>query len=473
MNIIEERGVFWWSHDSSKEKEVTGLLKITDNGKISLHLDGEFCPESLSSKTIIINGEGILLEDEIIYGKLNKYNQAVSLFELRFFGILHIDTFQASHCLIGLDFGHNDFSEHLINPKCKQIDIPLDGFENWLFWWPIKRVDNDKEVAITYTIPDDDVYNTDDAEIRITYYPKVSSESYGQCQTLRAAADFIYKPYCPTNLKRVENIFRYLQDLLILLTNSEYCLNKWPVLTLSHNDKKYRFYYWRYTNSANKLDQYEIPIYFDRIKSSFGEIFSLWMKQSELLGSAFYSFLSTKRGVMLYIEDHFRALVGGLEAYHRKTVENPPISKKLQDKIDRILGQIELRKDKEWLSDHVIKRAHINEPPLSDRLFSVITYVQPHLDKEKIRNFTHRCASIRNDLSHYAGQRDSNNNTLFYQELVRINDALSYLYHALILTDIGVDKALIEKWFNDSMYSYRIKKALENVGLIDIPSKTQ
>ena len=100
---------------------------------------------------------------------------------------------------------------------------------------------------------------------------------------------------------------------------------------------------------------------------------------------------------------------------------------------------------------------------------SVITYVQPHLDKEKIRNFTQRCASIRNDLSHYAGQRDSSDNTLFYQELVRINDALSYLYHALILTDIGIEKALVEKWFYSSMYSYRIKKALTDVGLIDLP----
>lgn len=474
MNTIEEQGKFWWSHDSSREKKVEGLLKISDNGNISLHIDNEFYWDHPLPGKMEMNGEGVLLEDKFIFGALNKSNREVCLSGLRFFGWFFFNnTILASDCLIGLDVDHNDFSDHLTNPDCKQVDIPLDGFENWLFSQPIKYTNNEKQVVITFDIPDDDVYDTEDAEISITYYPNATSESYEQCITLRPAANFIYKPNFPSNLNITGNIFRSLQDLLILLTNSEYCICKWPVLTLSHNDKKYRHYFWRYTNNANKPELLKIPIHFNNVKINFGEIFSLWKKKSEQLGSAFYSYLGTKRGVTFYIEDHFRALVGGLEAYHRKTVENPPISKKLQDKIDRILEQITLRKDKKWLSNHVIKRAHINEPALSDRLYSVIKYVQPHIDTDKIRQFADRCASIRNDLSHYAGQRDSNDNTPFYQELVKITDALSYLYHALILIDIGVEKVLVEKWFNGSMYSYRIKKALTNVGLIDMPSKIQ
>ncbi|MEI6846682.1 MAG: HEPN domain-containing protein [Chlorobiaceae bacterium] len=466
MSLIEERGVFYWSHDTSKEREVSGLLKINDNGNIFLFLDEFFYPDKQMPKTIVVDKEGISFEDKFIFGTLNKTNQVIYLSGLRVFG-LFFENFQASDCLIGFDFDHDGFSEELINPSCKQLNIPLEGFENWLCWNPIEYNKNDKEITISYKVPDDDIYLIDNAEIRLTYDPNLS---YGQTASLNPSANFIYTPNTPSTLKSISDIFRSLQDLLILLTNSEYCI-KWPILTLSHNDRKYSYYFLRYTNNTKKPERHEAPIYFDHIKSNFGEIFASWKQKSDWLGSAFYSFLGTKRGIMLYIEDHFKILVGGLEAYHRKTVETPPIPEKLQKKINRILGNIRLNKDKKWLEHHVIKHAHISEPRLSDRLFRIIKDVQPNLDDKKVKCFSESCASIRNDLSHYAGQRKANDNTSFYQELVKTNEALSYLYHALILINIGINEQLIEKWFNNSHYSYRIKKALANAKLIDKPSE--
>ena len=48
MPVIEERGVFWWRDEALPEdviaptSHVAGLLKIADNGFITLELDGYF-----------------------------------------------------------------------------------------------------------------------------------------------------------------------------------------------------------------------------------------------------------------------------------------------------------------------------------------------------------------------------------------------------------------------------------------------
>jgi hypothetical protein len=46
VTVLEERGVFWWHHEPIPEKcfapqsSVPGLLKIADDGAITLDLDG-------------------------------------------------------------------------------------------------------------------------------------------------------------------------------------------------------------------------------------------------------------------------------------------------------------------------------------------------------------------------------------------------------------------------------------------------
>jgi hypothetical protein len=47
-NVLEERGLFWWFNEPdrqshSKETSLPGLLTITDEGQITLHVDGALC----------------------------------------------------------------------------------------------------------------------------------------------------------------------------------------------------------------------------------------------------------------------------------------------------------------------------------------------------------------------------------------------------------------------------------------------
>ncbi len=69
---------------------------------------------------------------------------------------------------------------------------------------------------------------------------------------------------------------------------------------------------------------------------------------------------------MLYIENRFINLIGGLEAFHRRKYAAVPIPDKLQTKIKRVLDQIKATKDKRWLK-LILSRAHVDEPDLAFR----------------------------------------------------------------------------------------------------------
>jgi hypothetical protein len=461
MNALEERGIFWWAGEASggqgkvPTRHMTGLLKITDSGKISLDCDDFFYPEKDHPKELIMNVEGIYLESKVIFGKLSGKNQNVFLSDLR--GFLYRQ-FYASDCLIGWD----DFPAFIIGNPISSMGIHLEGYESWLCLNRVEYQNSDKEISFTYKIPPEDMFKTPNADICITYHP---SWSCGTIATLNPSAFFRYVPKTSLSFKEIGRKFRLIEDLFIILTDSEHCL-KWPLLTLAQNQKSYTYYFSRNMNNAESSARHECPTNYMLIRQNFAEIFTLWEQKSENLGSAFYSFLSTKRGITLYIEDLFKSLVGGIEAFHRKTVLEQPLEEKLKAKIARIQDQIKSDKDKKWF-EQVIRWAHVNEPMLSTRLCKVLTKACPQLDSTKLRNFADICASDRNDLAHYMGQRDSNDNHIFYRRLMNASNALSYIYHALILSDIGVKQEIIDIWFNNSFCAYRIKRALVDANLLD------
>jgi hypothetical protein len=53
----------------------------------------------------------------------------------------------------------------------------------------------------------------------------------------------------------------------------------------------------------------------------------------------------------------------------------------------------------------------------------------------------------------------------FHSEITELADALDYLFHALLLHQIGVDAKILCEVITDSVISRRVKDALQNVGL--------
>ena len=79
--------------------------------------------------------------------------------------------------------------------------------------------------------------------------------------------------------------------------------------------------------------------------------------------------------------------------------------------------------------------------------------------------FAKHCADRRNDVSHYGGMREPGTYEKFLSDIIKLNEAIDFLYHAKILQLIGLPDEQIRWWFLDGFHSYRIRKTLEDVGL--------
>jgi hypothetical protein len=157
-------------------------------------------------------------------------------------------------------------------------------------------------------------------------------------------------------------------------------------------------------------------------------------------------------------------LIWGLEAFHRKSKHPGESEAKVEAKVARILGQIENSNDKKWLAGR-LKNAH--EPTLEQRLFDVIKSVPIELDDVNIRAFAKRCADLRNDISHFGADRHGRNYHDFLHELQIKSQALSIVYHMLILHEIGLPGAILRHWIYESFRTYINKQYLAEAGLLD------
>jgi hypothetical protein len=72
-------------------------------------------------------------------------------------------------------------------------------------------------------------------------------------------------------------------------------------------------------------------------------------------------------------------------------------------------------------------------------------------------------------MSHFGGQRDGSDYRDFMIDLVKKSEALAYLYHAVLLHEIGVDAALIKaNLLENGPNAYRQKYAFRQVGLLSV-----
>ena len=168
-----------------------------------------------------------------------------------------------------------------------------------------------------------------------------------------------------------------------------------------------------------------------------------------------------------YPEHRFVNLIWGIEALHRKKYadKSPPETElKTKATVIRIIDQIEQSKDKKWLKGK-LKNAH--EPNLQQRIFEVLSVVPINLDTKKIRTFAMRCAELRNEISHFGSQRHGENYQEFMQELTKKSEALSVVYHMLILREIGIEGKVLQWWIYEGPHSYREKRTLAEGGLLD------
>lgn len=465
---MEERGRFWW-HDEpvpdgcwapNPENSQIGTLKIDDEGRSILELDG-FLPGIASNFHLFLHYQDLLFHRRSIQGVLKGSNKYILLENVQGFGGMSRSSgisypgYSANRSLIS----DNIFRQEPL--LFQKMEIELKGLEQWLRLGNIKvNSDDPNRISFVYERPEEIRYQLDDGEIMISFrYNNVFRFPDSFRFSLN---EYITLSYCPKenkSLEEMEQQFLLLHDLLIILIGSDFELES-PYLI--NDGTRMKFYLARMKGSSKEVEWFNCWTNFVQLKPDFGKIFSTWRKKRESYGSGFYLYLGNIRRMELYVENRFMNMIWGLESLHRrkhKGSEAPRIS----EKVKRILACITRKKDRDWLENRLKNAA---EPALADRIFQLFASLPIKIKKEKLQAFSKECADSRHEISHFGGQRDEEDgasHSEFTIKIAKISEAITYLYHVLILHEIGV-KLEIE---NMNHNGWRLKQSLMNVGIME------
>lgn len=187
--------------------------------------------------------------------------------------------------------------------------------------------------------------------------------------------------------------------------------------------------------------------------------------------AGYYLYLAAMRSPLPYSEHNFINLTWALESLHKKKQGSvgvdAPAALERRTRIQSIREKLDVANDaadRQWFEDRALD--YQRNPALADRIFDSLSTLPIALDEKALRSFSMRCAERRNAISHEGGPREHETYQEFFRDVSNLNDALSYLYHALLLYEIGLDRELLIRAMTEGgLAEMRILPALLRVGL--------
>jgi hypothetical protein len=470
-NIVKESGYFWWRDEPIPDDEivpasaVAGDLIITHDGKISLELHG-YLPSAEHPLSRIFAGSRDAYPD--IEGRLKTSSEHVLLMEVyasggkASFGGISYENYRAEGCLVG----PQPLPRAKGELKFDGLSIPLTVFEDWLALRSIETTrTKSKLVAIHKTKKNIKYSLSDNSTMLIEYdlFAPMFGSQKNYSIDVREEATLKYLSRIKQTSADLRKYFISISDFLMVLTGSDYSVD-WPFLTLGRSSKtrrSYRFYFRRSRNTAARPSRHDSWLTFSTIQDSFGYLFQDWKLKREEFGPGLSLYLGTRRGVDLYVEHRFVNLIWGLESLHRSLTRGAPPTP-LEVKVQRIIAQVGLAKDRKWLEG---KLEHSAEPSLAERLVECLKLLPLTFSTKSLNLFCKECANRRNDISHFGGQRTPGSYGEFVERIHYLNNALNHIYPAIILKLCGVGDAVLMDTLTSSRISDRIKRSFGEAGL--------
>lgn len=466
---LEDRGFFWTSEENLPNGEVPtgavpGLLSIDSEGTIQLELDGMFSGSGHPWK-VILEDRSDDIKGRTFWGLLKKSTQYVRLSGLlknggaaRSRGISYV-SYLVETCLVA----GGPFPDETADKDVRELEIDIAGFEEWIGQGELQPKQTRRTLSVKHTTTKPKRYRLDDGslEIRSEVIGPAIAAIRRHSVELKTQHFIAWTPRKPISVADAIERFKVFQDLMILLTGSDRPL-EWPTVALGKNRRVATAYFYRIGGKSEAPRLHDLFTLFDHVALQFGEFYQRFMEMRRSLGPGIYLYLATRRGMTFYVEHRFASLVWGLEALHRRS--KPSQATELDKKIERILNDIQLPKDKRWLSKRL---AHAGEPSLEDRLFDLFDSLLSPLDvkKDAIRKFAKRCADVRNLISHFGGRRDANSESLT-MEAQELSEVLGFIYHLLLLQELGIEPVRLRSLLYDAHATFRGRHWCRQIGLL-------
>jgi ApeA N-terminal domain 1 len=472
-NVVEDRGFFWW-WGFSPDSPVSGLLKVDNKGQITLELDQEL-PEDGASRPLMDKARGFP-EGSMIAGRLSKSGEFVLLNSLRLTKWswsatpIKPESYVADTCLIG----HGQFEQGPSVLQFRHLRIDLRGLNDWLNLDAITSTmincDEDSvEFSVKYKrqkfsskMPDFDLFVE-----TVTTNPTMLFDLGPRSEAVFRQETWLqYETHSGSNLASIQEDFTRLEEFFALLMGS-YPHFDWPFVIqgIEPDERWYKLYFFRGSPSDFEPNLNNTLTWFYWSRDSLGELFASSKIKREQYGPGYYLHLAALRNPSTYVEHRFVNLIWALESLHRR--KNRPGENQPSSRVCRILQKFiehEDRKDLKWLKKRL---KYADEPSLEMRIIESFTSLPLDIPQEALHKFAKRCADRRNQISHNGGPLSDETYAEFHQDLIYLTEAFKYLYHALLLDEIGFDRNRLKEAFTYTFIAKsRILPSFQIVGLV-------
>ena len=462
-DALDSRGYFWPSTEVVPDGRIgppsalSGRLRIRADGVSELDLDG-IMPTADLNRRIIVPGP----VDGSVAGVLTEGGRKVLLEDVsgngaRVGGGPSHEQLVANRCLVA-----DTRSVEVSRTKFRSLELPLDGYEDWLGRGRITASDRKRSVTASYSKPSVARWKLEKMNVELARYlagnagDQLSSIAWCEHAVLRIKP----KPARIT-VDQAIDVAQRTEDLLILLADCNRSFD-FPRLRVKPGEPGVRLYFARSSRSKEeraKWDKVWVP--FGACDDQFGGILETWLEKHEIYGPGFHLYLGNRRGHPMYWEHRFASLMWGLESLHRSLV--PTKENEAQAaKVKRIVEQIAKARDRKWAERHLPKQS---EPTLATRIADLLSMLPLHFDKAEVVCFAERCAARRNDVSHFGGVRRAGDYNDFIQDIVKLSGAIDAFYHALLLQIAGVPGERIAWYFLQGVNASLVQEKLLECGL--------
>jgi len=278
----------------------------------------------------------------------------------------------------------------------------------------------------------------------------------------------IYTPVKKSALAELRTAFLQIEEVIALLVG-QYARLDWPTFVGSNGEFEtwYTLYSFRGPKGENLPPWPFLWTTFAVLQDRFGDLLSLWQTNIEKYGAGYELYIASLRNPIPHPEHQFVNLVWAIESLHRgwqRKVEESARVLSRKTKIGDILKRFAEPADKklrDWLKG---KLRYAYEPILEERIIEAFNRLPFGIDADQLRAFAVRCARRRNDISHEGGRRPGEDLESFRTEIRELAEALRYLFHALLLHEIGIGSDILLKTMTQSALAERnILPCLHNV----------
>ncbi|MGN8060860.1 HEPN domain-containing protein [Ralstonia sp. 22111] len=457
--ILRADGVFRWyapsTAASDNSRGVAGTLEIAVNGISTLSLVGLLLDDSPAETPFVLKR---IDAERCIFGVL-KDNRYVFLRRIEIGGMtlgnsLSHQKYMARDALV---FHHLDDWPNL--NAVTNLQIGLAALDDWASEPTVVVKKTQRGATVRAQKPKTRTFKLPGKTLRLKTNIRYTAPTdfYLQSATLKQETFLEVEPRQSHSLDSIREEFRLLEDLLLLLADVDVVL-PWP--TVRYGGQAALYYFERRRSDPQKVDILKSWAALKWPTTSLGTLLSNLEAQQDILGPGLYLYLGIRRSPALYLENKFSTAIFGLESLHRR-VGTSAAQAKLEAKIARIISDVKLQKDRDWLSGRL---RNAGEPSLEERLFLTFSELEIGLEPKGLRAFAKECADVRNQIAHFGGQRDGDYD-LFVQRMYTLNEAVRPLYHAVLLNRIGLDRSRIQGYFHRSPYARERERILRAAGL--------